>query len=550
MSLPLRSIRCPSCNAPLQIDNAQAITQCPFCKNSIEIPGSPLSISPIVVVTPPVSTSWEKPLYGRVLVVGIAVALLTTAMGVFWAQRSSHRSVADPAASTASESPSSAEVSTPTAEKGREKKLEGPPPVSVRPVVWTVPDKAWIVSVALPNEQAQLVSVDPTTCQEQWRGPLQPMEEITADTPWTFDQENLYFLHHNRLVALRRVDGTKPWGDFVLTDEVAERCERCLQAADGAVVVLSKQGVLQGVSASQGKSMWSLRFKGVALQIYPVANDVAVIDMGNAKTHSVLARIDAQTGKQKAAWLGDTPRELRFHQPIVMDEKHNALYHLFAYFEPLTLQKWQLSPVKKLWRVQTGARPSARHLVNGSNVVLGDKDVFFATDRVVYRVEKQTGTVHSLLETEDGEIALKAFSQGTLLVQYKSERIGGTYELWGVNARTGARQWRYAPQVPTAEPLEERTFSLEDLGKKWWWTVQDNRVWILQQRSGDATIQLETIHVEDGAKEKERSLPLTTTRDSWMVGVGSAAGLFVVHEQLQQVDFVTGKVTHTWPVRQ
>lgn len=547
MTLPVRSIRCPSCNAPLQVESGNVMTQCPFCKNTVEIPGVFPSVSPVVVVAPSISMPASNPIYGRVLVVGVAIALLTTAMGVFWAQRSSRRSTVGSPASTISETSSSTEASPPKRETDGEGGVGAPPPVSVRPVVWALADKALVTSIVLPHEQAQLVSLHPTTWQEQWRGPLHPLEELTADAPWTFDEENLYFLHHNRLTALRRDNGNKAWGEAVLTSEIADRCKRCLQAAGGAVVVLTKDGVLQGISASQGTAMWSLRFKGVALQIYPVGKDVAVVDMGTPKVHSVLAQIDAQTGKQKAAWLGDTPGELRFHQPIVIDENQNALYHLFAYFEPLTLQKWQLSPAKKLWRVGTGARPGVRHLGEESEVLLGEKDVFFSTDRAVYRVEKKTGAVHKLMETEEGEIALKALAQGTLLVQYKTEMIGGKHELWGIDAQTGKQTWRYAPQAPTSEPMNQTHFSLESLRKKWWWTVQGDRVWVLQQKSGNDAIQLEAIHVKDGTKEGERSLPLTPTSEDWFVGMGPGSGLFVVQEKLQQVDFGTGAVPHTWP---
>lgn len=265
-----------------------------------------------------------------------------------------------------------------------------------------------------------------------------------------FDEDRVYYVAGDRLLALDRADGTVAW-QAPLSDLMATHCPNCIQMAGEWVIVLTTDYILQGVYTRTGDLAWSVRLNhpSTAYDGFSVIDgQIVVYDRkGPEDTTWVLHLFDPATGalvRQIAPTCPDPQQYVRLNEEVVVDR---ALGQAIFWHECDTdpyVGSWDLARGQAVWHepLPEEADTSVDWFLLGADTLYAD------TYKGLFGVSLADGQVEHLVTEIDPDYDWQPLAEHEGLLVGQAQRTRGTrrYELWGVDLE-GTRVWRYGMET-------------------------------------------------------------------------------------------------------
>ncbi len=492
MDSPLRSLNCPNCGAPLDLEEGQALIRCEYCGSRIERSEEP-------------PTPDDEGHALKVELVGSRVEV---------AQRSSARRFvikmqggrpmvieAGDAAIPVQPAPTAASLSGSQVERRRPARASGTGCVGVGfilffavgiplvailstipnigglirqlatgqvdeavsnvstlgarinvgrsaalvPALTDAPPDVLMVTTQYPasgEAEQRVVAVSGATPKLLWQS--EPIARDLYDTPLLATADLVIVLSDkDRLRGLRREDGATLW-EAPLADELSLNiCRDCLQLADGRVFALSDDGTLQAFDAATGQPLWAFQAEQDSPRgLYLLRGRPAFMDRDDA-SEGLLHVFDPATGERttvKPQCTVDNQRAefadwtTRLH--VLPDGGSFVL--VYGSFEQCVDRRDAVT-LAPIWTGRFAA--GANSIYDEAPVVFGAGALYAAATGQVATVDLETGVARILTADEDYELAPLAAHEAGLLALARRTRGTPRFELWLINTLSGERRW-------------------------------------------------------------------------------------------------------------
>lgn len=467
---------CPSCGAPLHVDNlpaTQTQVTCDYCGTVVNIPGRAKLAQPVVqqtVITinagefaqeyAPVAAKVAKGSAAAGLLVTLVFLAIPLAIGVYLFSRSANTDVG------------AVVKDLPKVVGDLPKAVNAAATVGLNPFYQAslAPRgdgaPADVVSVYREpgsSEQYRLVSMNPADKSIRWRGGSVSKEWYYAKI--LGGRGLIYVNDGDKLGAFNADTGATAW-QVSLSSAPPNACETCVRLIGDAVVSFGRDGTLQGFDAASGKGMWTKRldpFQGRPLDATGRIAHIEAISATRPGLGYALNVLDPATGGVKvrvdaACQIGTNTRSSpRGADQFRFSPSGDAVYAVItdsAGDNSGCVQKYDLATGRQAWStvfkradnfpsaiaswVSIMASPNALYVSNESGDAPTVNVIDAATGKARrFNLDKQYS--YKLIDVAPKETEDK----GTLLLQAKPKFDSQRTEVWGVDAATGARRWQF-----------------------------------------------------------------------------------------------------------
>lgn len=556
-----RSMDCPSCGAPLQIQEGQSIVICKFCRDTIRLdtpPAVPVQPRtpptpppPVVVVTPVARSARPAPraksqsglagcscsaifALGMVLFVG-GVLLFSGVIPLPGALRLSLQNVV----------PLNMIV------------FEGG--VIVPAANDTLPE---VVALAQDNSAGDLdrmmVKIDAEGHLAWQAKPFTESSVYVYPSQIVVAEGVVYVAVDDTLYAYQLSDGASLW-QASLADELHPSCQHCIQIHGDRAVVLSGDGTLHGLNTANGDTEWTYTLADTIYTLFDFADQPVVIDRQDSE--GVLLFFDPASGAIArrlqpvcAHSSGSFDETLYEYDAVFLyDPASRALFLAYGSSEGC-VQRWDLSVESDSpeWSAHLTSEDGFSGSYDQTFMLEADTLYLSSSNGYVRAFEAHTGDWREVLHEEDAETSLLGVQDGVALVQVASTRGTRKYALWGVAAASGDVLWRYA--LDQAEPLAQVGDSsgavFEDT-IKWTWRLLSGRVQLVRVEGKPQQLSLQSLNLQDGAQSQTVTLPLTrldtsSYTASYIEWRGSRVWLWIDYD-LYRLNTEAGAIEFAWP---
>ncbi|MBP8000399.1 MAG: PQQ-binding-like beta-propeller repeat protein [Chloroflexi bacterium] len=551
-SSSLRTLNCPSCHAPLEVDVTQPLVKCDYCGSMVEVPITlrdvpkekrPSQPRPVHVPTPrppkPYQPSVQKNssssgcslfLVFFLFLGGVAVAVM-----YFQGQQGIPNPLTDVLKAFIALG-SDGYILAP--ESGRDT------------------NKADILAVTYGGEKYALTYLDNTSESVRWES--EPYDEYPSLLDVMANDQFVYVAQENKLQAFNRADGTVTW-QATMSDSLSSPCDQCWQLFPTTLVVLTNDGRLQAFSTTTGELVWETVLEATPRGLYMVGDKVAVLDEVEAVTFvrvfaaaTGLPAPDLHPRGHNEPFGEDDPQWPSIYDPVYQSAPGSPLYFFMGFFEPGTAQKWDGATGELLWEV-TGPIDEI-HPGSDEPPVFANGRIYMGNGHNLSVIDEATTSFQLLTTSADYELRPLTVQNDILLVL--AERTRGTrrYELWAMNATSGALLWQH---IPTADDfLEQGEYSSVSSNEGSWfllWPEQsttETTVLIFRLRSEPDEVILDQLNIADGTILSTSTTTLNEIAGSTIfTDLGEYRGIhwMLIERQIYSIDLANMTVTKMWP---
>jgi len=536
----LTKVACPSCGSPLLFEAGVISMRCQFCQAVVERPlqpGRPATLKDnpparpqarhVPSSSPPsaLSTGFRGVLLFLSILLAAGLALLAVILVVQNAPSAVlNLGVTGPAAAISAD------------------RVEGPDFV--------------VFGYDSPGESYLLARIDPVAKKVVWRG--KHFDDISAIRTIVADGDKFFTIEGRDLHAYSAADGKELWLAR-LSDEVGY-CEECLSAADGRVIALTQDYVIQAFDAESGVPAWKRRMGGYTGGFQIADGSLWVID--DVDDRSVLLQLGLSDGGELSRIEPECVREdgyasstLNASSLFLLDPQgsvraENRSLYIWYGWSPGCIERWDANSASQTWQIEdeSGFSPS------GDYTVLAAPETLFFTERnTLWATSAADGRTRLVLEDEDYELVPLALEQGVLVLRTKRTRGTTQFGLRGVDPDSGATLWEH--EIEDAEPLEppEPAFSHVDeddpiFSVRW----IDGRIRLSLFQANPTRISFVTIDPKNGRTFDEGVLALNFSyADSYFGPVAVAwkppVLWFIADSKILGVDISAAKLLYSMP---
>lgn len=357
-----------------------------------------------------------------------------------------------------------------------------------------------------------------------------------------FDEDRVYYLAKDRLLALDRAEGTVAW-QTPLSDLVAPHCPHCLQVVGEWVIVLTTDYILQGVHTRTGDLAWSVRLNHPTAAhdgFSVVGGQIVVYDYkGPEDTTWVLNLFDPATGalvRQVAPTCPDPQQYVRFNEDVVVDQAvGRAIFWHECDIDPY-VGSWDLASGQIVWHepLPQEADTSVDWFFLGADTLYAD------TYKGLFGVSLADGRVERLTTEIDPDYDWQPLAEHEGLLVGQAQRTRGTrrYELWGVDLE-GTRVWRYG--METDSPLD-----VGSGGADWLYHLVPGGILLVQVLDDPARVTAVMLDPQTGEVLHESTVEIGHTSLDGASHHGKHIYL-TLDGDLYSVDLETTEITSEWP---
>lgn len=308
-------------------------------------------------------------------------------------------------------------------------------------------------------------------------------------------RDMVYLTDEANLVALRLRDGTAAWRASLVVEPPAG-CDDCLRLVGSRVVVLQKDGSLQGFDAQSGKQTWSTRLDGTPRSL-PVAGDkLVVMRQPDDKQGMRIAFIDATSGDATRQIDPHCPsvtesfgeERPRADTPLLFSHDGSALYLIFGFFKKCA-QRWDVGGDQPRWQVPIDDQ-LAPPIWTDNLPVLTDNAIYLSNQGKIWALGAGDGAVRPLVDEKDYKLVPLGLSDGVLIALASPTWDSRRLALWGLDAATGERRWQAALDAHEMRRLG----SFGD----WDWRLTPKGLVVAQVLRDQAQLIVETINPSTG----------------------------------------------------
>ncbi len=615
----LRTMRCPNCGAPLDFTPGQSTTRCKFCDSVIEhssdamtaddhahvISGSPASPAsagtpsasagqgkrfvikmrngqPVVIETDggfgtpmqmgSTANPWQTNLgpgsvtsmpmtmarpqrsspWGCLVGVIIAAAVVIGIGGVVFAT--------SPQAAAFVQQVLSGDVQQAIGTAGTiGARIVINRPGTIVPGANDGPPEALMLTTQYPatsgsTSETRLVAVSTTTRKLLWQ--TAPLDAKLYDTPILANPAFVYILNNQKLMALKRTDGTVGW-QATLADKMQTSLCDCLRLAGTRLAALTDDGTLEVFDTATGRSQWKASAKAPAPRgLYVLGQRVAFMDR-DAKNNGVLRAFDLATGKEttvqpacKGSDIG--PAYADWTTPLWLSPKGSEFYMIFGTFATC-VQRWDAQTLKMTWSAPppdsaagSGGSP------NGLLTLFSADTLYLSEGSTVWAFALADGQARVAVSDPDHTFLLLTTHGSDLMVTAKSQRGTTKYAIWAVNAASGQTHWTF--DLGDNPPLEAG--GIIDDGTPVWLAQPASdglRVIRFQSAADNKSYKIltDTLNWDSGESAGQKSAPLNLdtiilSAPDWTIWKNDTLWM-VMNYQLLAFDVAQQKMVYQWP---
>jgi outer membrane protein assembly factor BamB len=546
--MPLRTLVCPTCGAPLDIKGNEPTIRCEYCNASIANPeyrppqpvepAAPIQIQIERPYPPPVSQTTSraaKTSCAGISVIALALILLGVGGVVFFMTNTSG-------------------------------KIELPK-VNLFPLQIHSPSLMIETDGGAPNLIAgtydgskssyALSRLDLGSHKVVW-STLEQKDYLHIDALLAGDTY-LYVVMETRLVALQLSDGQQAW-EASLPDSLSGACQRCVLLQQGQVLVLTLDDNLGAYDAQTGHQTWEKRFDNLGYSLYPVQGGVAALYSMKNMNGAVLGVFDVSSGEevnhieptcQPEDSLSD---EMDVYSSIILDQSGQGekAYIFFGFFNAC-VQRWDLSSGKLDWAYEESDQTPV--VSRDHPPLLANGVLYYAQADQLRSLDAATGTQLQVLDENSDFSLIPLLVEGQRLL-VRAKRTSGTtrFELWGYDLSAGKNLWKRSMlKGEPLDPPDEMVGLITNDESAWTYRLTSSGLWLIAFQANPDQVNLAQVNLDTGelADQKSVALGIDSSMDfidipERVENAGDQAW-FVLENRIYAIDPEAGTFPYRWP---
>jgi outer membrane protein assembly factor BamB len=311
-------------------------------------------------------------------------------------------------------------------------------------------------------------------------------------------------------LAYRKSDGSLAW-QAQMPDKL-NYGDTTLLVTGGRVVTLNVDQSLQAYDAATGSLVWSRRLAGYDRTLRMMGDSLVVLDYAeNTYTYSLIF-LDPPDGSEQRRL---TPTcQYDQYSSATLDPESGLLYvqtenALFLVYDSSygCVQRLDFSTGQMTW--QTLSADSYSFSPYDFNTLMTGTSFYFSNGGQLLIVDKQSGTIQTLLANEDYEFLPLALTGDTLLVRARRTRGTERFEIWGLNPGSGAKLWQVDLQgASPIDPPDEMSGLVDETDTGFTWRLVPAGLVLIKFQGNPNQMLLDTINITNGTLLDEKTVAL------------------------------------------
>lgn len=359
------------------------------------------------------------------------------------------------------------------------------------------------------NEETQLLGrVSRADGKLAWKTDPLPGDGHVDDM--ASDGERVYAVVGADLLAFNVTDGRPAW-KTALPDKL-DAGDDNLIVQDGMVIVMTMDRSIQAYEATTGKEAWSRPLLSYARGLRFMDKRLVILDYVAGGHDFNIFLLDPADGSEDRVIFPSCKSEssweetLKDESGIVHDDTTGALY-LFFGSSSGCIQRYDLGGGSLTW--QTPSDEPFNTTFYGFNYFQSPATIYFGIESHLYALDKQSGTLHLVLQDDAYEMAPLALSGDTLLTLAHRTKGSERFELWGLDSASGKRTWQLIPENSRPiDPPYEMSGLIDNGESGWTWKLTPNGLLLIQFQAEPHQLLLTTYDPTNGSKLDEKTIPL------------------------------------------
>jgi len=397
------------------------------------------------------------------------------------------------------------------------------------------------------DENRLLGRVSTLTGKLLWKSEPLPKDQ-SVDFLLT-DNKNIYYVNDSFLNALNFQDGTQIW-QIELPDNL-EYGDESLVVAEDRIIAMTQNRTLQAYNSLTGELVWSRSLNGNDRNIRKMGSQVVILDTFSDGSPYSLVFIAPGDGHETLILTPVCQAENSFEDDldlnsgIVFDEYEKSLYLIYGFFDGC-VQRYNLLNGQMIW--QYSQDDAFNFSMDDFQPILTDSQLIFTFDHSLYMINKKSGILDSYLEEPNHELVPLTLTGNNLVI--RTRRTLGTerFELWGFNISSGARSWEMITENSSPlDPPDEYQSLLDIDDFAWTWHETQDGLMVLEFQAEPNQLVIKTINLTDGSTITEKTLPLKSVSGDFystpeIIGWQGNLLYFTMESRLYVLDVSTGEI--------
>lgn len=402
------------------------------------------------------------------------------------------------------------------------------------------------------DAEVRLVAVDTTTRKLLWQ--TAPLDKQLYDTPILVNQDFVFIVNNQILMAIKRMDGTVGW-QATLADKISfNLCKNCAQLVGTRLATLSDDGTLEVFDAATGRSLWQVKSNESSPRgLYLLGQRLAFMDR-NANNQGVLRAFDPDTGTETTAQPGckgsePSPDYADWTTPLFVSPNGQDFYLVFGSFAQCA-QRWDAKSLKMVWStpLPQGFSPS----LDGLLPTFSSDTLYLANDSAVLALAQDGGAAHIAVTNPDYRFQVMSTHGDDVIVQATNQHGTTQYQIWAVNGASGQAHWKF--DLREDHPFEPGGIIDENVPQ---WLAQPAADGLRVVRFKSASdksnyaILTDVLNWDTGQSAGQKSTPLSIDTiilqaPDWMIWKNDTLWM-ATNNLLMAFDAAQNKIVYTWP---
>ena len=319
----------------------------------------------------------------------------------------------------------------------------------------------------------------------------------------------IYAANATDLLAYHKSDGSLAW-QAQMSDKLNYGAASILVTA-GRVITINADQTIHAYDAGSGQQVWSKRLAAYDRTLRLMGGSLVVMDYTDSTTTYGLIFLDPATGTKQRVITpvckpNDTSSNLDTDAGLLYDQAGKALYLIYDSSYGC-VQRLDVASGQTVW--EADSKNGFSFAPDGLQSLMTDSTLYFSNGNDLMAVDKASGSMKVLLTNPDYEFLPLAMAGDKLIVRARRTRGTETFQLWGVQAATGAPAWQLNMQGSSPiDPPNEMSGLIDDTGSGWTWKLASTGLVVATFQAKPNQLVLETFNPATGVSLGKQAIPL------------------------------------------
>jgi outer membrane protein assembly factor BamB/DNA-directed RNA polymerase subunit RPC12/RpoP len=382
----------------------------------------------------------------------------------------------------------------------------------------------------------------------------EPMLKDTYVDAIRRDDNLIYVVNEDSLFALYKEVGNQVW-KTQMPDKL-DYGNNSLVVMNDVVLAITQDRSLQAYDSQTGQLAWSRRLQGYDRELRVMGNRVGIMEFADETSTYSLFLLDPASGSQVLTITPSCQSENSLENYIdpdsgfIYDEGSNSLFLIYGSFDGC-IQRFDLDNGQMDW--QYTQDDAFAFFMEGFRPLMAGSRFYFNDEHNLYVVDKQTGAVQLLVNDPDYEMLPLMLSGKNLVVRARRTLGSERFELWGLDATDGTRLWQMNLKGSAPlDPPNELGGMIDSTDSGWTWHSTEAGLLLLTFQAEPNQMTLQTINSADGTVQAENTVELKEPSSDFyivpeLIGWRGNWLYFSLETDLYVLDISTRKVSMQYP---